>query len=101
MKLTLPRPELKEALAGLSKVAIPRANLPILSHVRLEAEGQTVRLTGTDLSQVVVYETARPLRSMFARTKSNWSEAYPARRSADAWTCPTRRTGPCCPLAPL
>ncbi len=56
MKLTLPRPELKEALAGLSKVAIPRANLPILSHVRLEAEGQTVRLTGTDLSQVVVYE---------------------------------------------
>jgi len=55
MKLLLPRAELKEALAGLSKVVNARANLLILSHVRLDAEGQTVRLTGTDISQTAVY----------------------------------------------
>ena len=55
MKLLLPRAELKEALAGLSKVVNARANLSILSHVQLDAEGQTVRLTGTDISQTAVY----------------------------------------------
>lgn len=56
MKTSIPRSELKEALVGLSKVVNARANLPILSHVRLDAEGQIVRLTGTDISQVAVYE---------------------------------------------
>ena len=55
MKLLLPRSELKEALAGLSKVVNPRASIPILACVRLDAEGQTVRLTGTDLSQTATY----------------------------------------------
>ena len=53
MKLSIPRSDLKEALAGLSKVVNARANLPILSHVRLEADGKSVTLTGTDLTQVV------------------------------------------------
>ena len=56
MKLLLPRSELKEALAGLSKVVNLRAPVPILSSLRLDAEGQTIRLTGTDISQVAVYE---------------------------------------------
>lgn len=56
MKLTIPRSELKEALTGLSKVVNLRAPVPILSSLRLDAEGQTVRLTGTDISQVAVYE---------------------------------------------
>lgn len=65
MKLTIPRSELKEALVGLSKVVNARANLPILSHVRLEADGKSVTLIGTDLSQVAAYEIkcAEPVSS--------------------------------------
>ena len=65
MKLTVPRSELKEALAGLAKVITPRAPVPILSCLRLDAEGKAVRLTGTDLHQVATYETsvAEPVRS--------------------------------------
>lgn len=58
MKLIIPRSELKEALAGLSKVVNQRASIPILACARLDAEGQIVRLTGTDISQTVVYEIA-------------------------------------------
>ena len=56
MNLLIPRSELKEALTGLSKVFNQRANLPILSHLRLEADGKSVTLTGTDLNQVATYE---------------------------------------------
>ena len=56
MKLSILTSELKNALAGLSKVISTKTNLPILSHVRLEADGQSVTLTGTNLSQVAVYE---------------------------------------------
>lgn len=55
MKLTVSRSELKEALSGLSKVINQRAPVPILAYVRLDAEGQTVRLTGTDISQTAVH----------------------------------------------
>lgn len=56
MKLTLPRSELKEALAGLAKVVNPRAPVPILACVRLDAEGRIVRLTGTSIDQTATYE---------------------------------------------
>ena len=56
MKLSISTTELKAALGGLSKVVNARANLPILSHLRLEADGKAVTLTGTDLSQVATYE---------------------------------------------
>lgn len=55
MKLLVPRDQLKEAVAGLGRVINPRANLPILSHVRLDADGKSVTLTGTSIDQVAVY----------------------------------------------
>ena len=54
--MKLSRSELKEAMAGLSKVVSTKTNLPILSHVRLEADGKSELLTGTDLNQVATYE---------------------------------------------
>lgn len=54
MRLILPRNELKDALTGLTKVVNNRASLPILSHVRLEAD-RNIRLTGTDLDQTLTY----------------------------------------------
>ena len=56
MKLSIPRPELKEALSGLSKVVNKRAPVPVLASARLEAEGQSVRLTGTSIDQTATYE---------------------------------------------
>ena len=55
MKPSISTAELKAALAGLSKVVNVRAPVPILGCARLDAEGQTVRLTGTDLSQTATY----------------------------------------------
>ena len=55
MKLLVPRAELKEAILGLSKVVNPRSSLPVLSHVRIDAD-KSLRLTGTDLEQTVTYE---------------------------------------------
>ena len=55
MKITLPRHELRDALAGLSKVVPRKATLPVLQLVRLGArQGQTV-LTATDLDNVLEY----------------------------------------------
>ena len=55
MKIQIPTTELKTAIVGLAKVVNQRAALPILACVRLDAEGQAVRLTGTDLSQTATY----------------------------------------------
>lgn len=56
MKLLVPRDQLKEAVAGLGRVINPRANLPVLACVRLDADGQSATLTGTDLNQAAAYE---------------------------------------------
>ena len=56
MKLLIPRSHLKDAVAGLSKVVNQRASVPILAHVRIDAEGKAIRLTGTDLNQVATCE---------------------------------------------
>ncbi len=56
--MKIQRTELKDAVAGLSKIVSPRAHLPALAHVRLDGDGQAVRLTGTDLDQVASYEIA-------------------------------------------
>ena len=44
MKLLIPRSQLKDAVAGLSKVVNQRASIPILACVRLDAEGKAIRL---------------------------------------------------------
>ena len=56
MKICVPRDELKVAVAGLGRVINPRAPVPILSSLRLDAEGQTIRLTGTSIDQTATYE---------------------------------------------
>ena len=56
--MNLLRSYLKDAVAGLSKVVNQRASIPILACVRIDAEGKTVRLTGTDIGQVATYEIA-------------------------------------------
>lgn len=58
MKLTIPRTELKDALTGLNKVINKRAPVPVLGCMRLDADGQSVRLTGTSIDQVAMYEIA-------------------------------------------
>ena len=58
MKLSILTTELKNAMAGLGKVVSTKSNLPILSHVRLDAEGQTIRLTGTSIDQTATYSIA-------------------------------------------
>ena len=58
MKLLIPRFHLKDAIAGLAKVVNQRASIPILACVRLDAEGNAIRLTGTDLNQAATYEIA-------------------------------------------
>lgn len=49
MELSVDRDALFKGLQMVSDVVEPRPTLPILSHVRLDAEGETLRLTATDL----------------------------------------------------
>ena len=55
MKVLIPRDNLKEAVAGLGRVINPRAPVAILSHVRIDADGDKLSLTGTDLSKTATY----------------------------------------------
>ena len=55
MKVLIPRDNLKEAVAGLGRVVNPRAPVAVLSHVHIHAEGDTLSLTGTDLSKTATY----------------------------------------------
>ena len=54
MKILIPRNELKDAMTGLAKIVSAKASLPILSHIRLDAD-RTVRLTGTNLDATASY----------------------------------------------
>ncbi len=55
MKITLPRHELRDALAGLSKVVPPKTTLPVFQLVRLSAYPGRLTLTATDLDSVLAY----------------------------------------------
>ena len=55
MKISIPRHELRDAVAGLSKVVPRRATLPVLQQVRLGAhQGQAV-FAATDLDNIIEY----------------------------------------------
>jgi DNA polymerase III sliding clamp (beta) subunit (PCNA family) len=51
MKFTISLKELKEAVAGLSRVVFGKATLPILSAVRISGDADGVRITGTNLTE--------------------------------------------------
>jgi DNA polymerase-3 subunit beta len=53
MKLQCNRKQLDESLSVVAGAASARASLPILSHVYIEAQSDTVRLLGSDLEQWV------------------------------------------------
>ncbi|OYT69292.1 MAG: DNA polymerase III subunit beta [Armatimonadetes bacterium JP3_11] len=53
MKIQLNRKQFDEALGVVAGAAATRASLPILSHLYLEAQGDTLRLVGSDLEQWV------------------------------------------------
>ena len=55
MQIALKRSELKEAIAGLSRVIARRASLPVLEHIRFSATGTKAVATGTDLEQTLSY----------------------------------------------
>jgi DNA polymerase-3 subunit beta len=53
MKLQCNRKKFDDALSVVASAAAARASLPILSHVYIEAQSDTVRLVGSDLEQWV------------------------------------------------
>ena len=53
MKVQLNRKQFDDALGVVASAAATRASLPILSHVYIEAQSDTVRLVGSDLEQWV------------------------------------------------
>lgn len=58
MQLTIPHVELKQALAGLTRVVPKRATLPVLQMVRFAHEGGRITVAGTDLDQNLTYRFA-------------------------------------------
>jgi DNA polymerase III sliding clamp (beta) subunit (PCNA family) len=51
MKFTISLKELKEAVAGLSRVVTGKVTLPILGAVRISGDADGVRITGTNLTE--------------------------------------------------
>lgn len=49
MKIRIPRQELLDAVNKVKTVVSPKSALPILSHILMEAEDNTLKLTATDL----------------------------------------------------
>lgn len=58
MKLTIDRKQIKEAVAGLSRIIPKRSSLPILGCVRIAADGNGCTLAGTDLEQTLAFKCA-------------------------------------------
>lgn len=54
-EITLPVPELKQALPGLNKLIGKRTTLPVLSHVRVHRQNGVVTMQGTDLDAFATY----------------------------------------------
>lgn len=55
MKLTIPRKEIKTAVAGLNRIIANKTTLPILACVRLDVNG-TITAIASDLEQTARYE---------------------------------------------
>lgn len=55
MQISFTRQHLKEAVAGLTKIIDNHTHLPVLRCVKIDANGKTVTMTGTNLEQNVRY----------------------------------------------
>jgi DNA polymerase-3 subunit beta len=75
MKFTITKEDFLEGLQQVQHVVSSRTTLPILSNVLLEAEGNSLRLTTTDLDVGVT-------GSVKAKVKQSGSTTLPARRLA-------------------
>ncbi|MFQ5678454.1 MAG: DNA polymerase III subunit beta [Gemmatimonadota bacterium] len=53
MKFSITRDHLQSGLSSVASVIPSRTTLPVLSNILMEAEGRTVRLSGTDLDMAV------------------------------------------------
>jgi DNA polymerase III sliding clamp (beta) subunit (PCNA family) len=54
MKLTIPRSQIKVAVAGLGRIVASKTTLPVLSCIKLDVNG-SVTMTATDLDQTARY----------------------------------------------
>jgi DNA polymerase-3 subunit beta len=59
MQIIIPRHELRDAVAGLSKVVPRKATLPVLQQIRLAAHQGRTSLTATDLDHLLEYRCAQ------------------------------------------
>ena len=55
MKLTIPRSELKAAVAGFRTIIAGKTTLPVLGYIKFECRGDTVVASATDLDQQAQY----------------------------------------------
>lgn len=76
MKFTIMRPELSLLLANVISVVPPKSTLPILSTILLEAKGDTLKATSTDLDMSIA-------ASVKAQVFSEGSVCIPAKRFND------------------
>ena len=58
MRIVFPRSELKEAVAGLSRVISHKTSLPILEGIKFSTKDGLLNATATDLDQTVCYAFA-------------------------------------------
>lgn len=68
MKLTIDRADLLKSLAHVQSVVERRTTIPILSNVRIEAEGGTLGLTATDMDIAIVEEAVAKVSQPGATT---------------------------------
>lgn len=68
IEVLVSKAELLKAISHVQSVVEKRTTIPILSHVKLEAEGATLRLTATDMDIAIVEEVEAEIRQDGALT---------------------------------
>jgi DNA polymerase-3 subunit beta len=94
MKVQLNREQFDDALSVVAGAAAARASLPILSHLYIEAQSDTVRIIGSDLEQWVECRipalvgedgaTTLPARAADRTSRLAWWRGHPHRNRANA-----------------
>ena len=68
MKLTIERSDLLRSLGHVQSVVERRNTIPILSNVKLEAEGETLALNATDMDLDIIEKVAASVSTPGATT---------------------------------